>query len=106
MPLPRNYGAKMKYNPVDYVIDGYVVFRHKNMEGLRRSPSIDAKELIMDDLNPKGEWDGHLKFKTDAIRIIEFDTDYANSLKLVSMAKKRKNSQKGIYPATEQFHPW
>ncbi len=138
----------MKYNPVDYIIDGYVIFRHKNVEGFHRDTeekwrekiinlkglqptdkdiisltdletilkyltdnfgvfqvytksesacylgrlkSIDNKELIMDDLNQKGKWNGQMKFRTADIRVIEFDTDYINSLKLVSKTKKTKN---------------
>jgi hypothetical protein len=26
----------MKYNVVDFIIDGYIIFRHKNIEGFRR----------------------------------------------------------------------
>jgi hypothetical protein len=137
----------MKYNPVDYIIDGYIIFRHKNIEGFRRDTdekwkekvinlkglkptdkdiipltnldtilkyladnfgvfqvytksettcylgrlkTIDNKELVMDNLNPRGKWDGQIKFKTSDIRVIEFDTDYTNSLKLVSTTKKSK----------------
>ena len=137
----------MKYNPVDYIIDGYIIIRHKNTEGFRRDTdekwrekvinlkglqptekdiipltdletilkyltdnfgvfqvytksetacylgrlkSIDKKELVMDDLNPKGKWEGQMKFRTGDIRVIEFDTDYINSLKLVSTTKKTK----------------
>ena len=137
----------MKYNPVDYIIDGYTIFRHKNIKDFRRGTdekwrekvinlkglqptdqdiipladletilkhltdnfgvfqiytksesvcylgglnSIDKKELILDYLNPKGKWDGQMKFKTSSIRIIEFDTDYINSLKLVSTTKEVK----------------
>lgn len=137
----------MEYNPVDYVIDGYTILRHKNIEGFRRDShekwrekvinlkglkptnkeiipltdletilkyltenfgvfqvytkseaacylgrlkSIDKKELIMDNLNPKGKWDGQIKFRTIDIRVIEFDTDYINSLKLVSTTEKKK----------------
>ncbi|MFH0895553.1 MAG: hypothetical protein V2A54_14035 [Bacteroidota bacterium] len=134
----------MKNNPVDYVIDGYIIFRHKNIESFRRSAeekfrerviklkgleptdkeaipltdletilqhltkhfgvfqvstksetacylgrlkSIDNKKLIMDDLNPKGKWDGQMEFRTGDIRMIEFDSDYINSLKLVATTK-------------------
>ena len=137
----------IKNNPVDYIIDGYIIFRHKNIEGFRRETeekwrekvinlkgfepsdkdimplndletilkyltdnfdvfqvytksetacylgrlkSIDNKELIMDNLNPKGKWDGQMKFRTNEIRVIEFDTDYINSLKLVSTTKRTK----------------
>ena len=137
----------IKNNPVDYIIDGYIIFRHKNIEGFRRETeekwrekvinlkglepsdkdimplndletilkyltdnfdvfqvytksetacylgrlkSIDNNELIMDNLNPKGKWDGQMKFRTNEIRVIEFDTDYINSLKLVSITKRTK----------------
>jgi len=137
----------MKYNPFDYIIDGYIIFRHKNIEGFRRDTEekwrekvinlkglqptdkdiipladietilkyltdnfgvfqvytksetafylgrlkyVDKKELVMDDLNPKGKWEGQMKFRTGDIRVIEFDTDYINSLKLVSTTKKTK----------------
>lgn len=137
----------MKYNPVDYIIDGYVIVRHKNIKGYRREADekwrekvinlkglqptekdmitlldletilnylsdnfgvfqvytksetacylgrihfIDNKELIMDNLDPKGKWVGQMKFKVGDIRTIEFDTDYINSLKLVSTSIKTK----------------
>jgi len=143
----NNDWTLMKYNPVDYIIDGYIIFRHKNIEGFRRDTdekwrekvinlkglqptdkdiiplkdlqtilkyltdkfgvfqvytksetacylgrlkSIDNKELVMDDLNPKGKWEGQMKFRTDDIRVIEFETDYINSLKLVSKNKRAK----------------
>lgn len=134
----------MKYNPVDYVIDGYIIFKHKNIDGFHRDSeekwiekvinlkglqptdkeiipltdletilkyltnnhsvfqfytksdkacylgrlkSIDGKELTIDNLNTKGKWDGEIKFKSGSVRVIEFDTDYINSLKLVSLSK-------------------
>ncbi len=137
----------MKYNPVDYVMDGYIIFRHKKIKGFRRDTeekwrekvinlkglqptdkdvipltdletilkyltdtfsvfqiytksesvcylgrlkSIDKKELVMDYLDPKGKWDGQIAFKTRDIRVIEFDTDYINSLKLLLTTKKPK----------------
>lgn len=143
----------MKYNLVDYVIDGYIVFRHKNIDGfyrneyekwkekvinlkglqptdndiipltnletilkyltenfgvfqvytksetacyLGRLKSIDKKELVMDNLNPKGKWVGEIKFRTADIRIIEFDTDYINALKLISKAEEAKKMERMI----------
>jgi hypothetical protein len=134
----------MQCNPVDYVTDGYLVIRNKNIkqfergdgekwkekiiklkgEGkpgqikvpldnlekilkfltkkfevvtlntkedgicwLGRLKSIDDKLLTIDYLSTKGKWDGQESFKVNDIRVIEFDTDYINSLKLVS--KKR-----------------
>lgn len=139
----------MKYNPVDYIIDGYIIFRNKNIDSfcrdteekwrekvirlkglqptdkdvipltdletilnyltdhfevfqvytksetacyLGRLKSIDHKKLVMDNLSPKGKWNGQLGFKTGDIRVIEFDTDYINSLKLVS-TKKTMNKE-------------
>lgn len=143
----NNDWTLMKYNPVDYIIDGYIIFRYKKIEAFRRTTeekwrekvinlkglhptdkdmipltdletilkyltdnfgvfqvytksetacylgrlkSIDNKKLIMDNLNPKGKWDGQMKFRVQDISVIEFDTDYINSLKLVSTTKKRK----------------
>jgi hypothetical protein len=137
----------MKYNPVDYIIDGYILVRHKNIEGFRRDAdekwkekvinlkgqqptdkdiipltdletileyltenfgvfqiytksesacylgrlrSIDRKALVTDDLTPRGKWEGQMKFRTGDIRVIEFDTDYINSLKLVATKKMTK----------------
>ncbi|HNR19712.1 MAG TPA: hypothetical protein PKN75_12390 [Bacteroidia bacterium] len=137
----------MKYNPVDYVIDGYIIFRHKNIEGYRRDTdkkfrerviklkgleptdkdiipltdlttiltylsdkfgafqlytksdsacylgrlkTCDSKLFVIDFLSTTGKWDGQMEFKNGDIRVIEFDTDYINSLKLVSTDKKAK----------------
>ena len=131
----------MKNNPVDYIIDGYIIVRKENIESLNRDieekwkekiiklkgleptdkdiipisdletilkyltdkfgifqiqdksedtcylgrlKSIDNKNLIIDDLDTKGNWEGQMTFTPTEIRIIEFDTDYVNSLKLVS----------------------
>lgn len=130
----------MKSNPVDYMIDGYIIFKHKNVEGFCRDEdekfkekilrlkgieiekkdlfpitdlstiltgltkkysifrldkksekvcyvgrfkSLDNKQLIIKTLDTKGKWDGQKIFKPDDIRIIEFNTDYLNSLKLL-----------------------
>ena len=139
----------MKYNPVDYVVDGYIIFRNKNIEGFRKSDQekfieriiklkgisvtakdivpltdlltilgyltekyglfqlftksetacylgrlkkSDAKQLIIDNLTTKGKWSGQMKFRPGDIRIIEFDTDYIKSLKLV--ADRKRHSRK------------
>jgi hypothetical protein len=138
----------MKYNPVDYIIDGWIILRHKNIEGFRASAeekfrekvvrlkgikiqksdlvpladlgsilrhltvkhglfqlytksetacyvgrvnSVDEKQLVIDSLNAKGKWDGRMKFRPNDIRVIEFDTDYLNSLKLVSKGTGSKS---------------
>lgn len=41
------------------------------------------EKLTIDFLSTFGNWDGEMDFKPNKVRIIEFDTDYLNSLKLV-----------------------
>lgn len=134
----------MKYNVVDYIIDGYVIVRHKNIGGFKRDSdekfvekvlqlkgleptddekipltnlktileyltdnfgvfqfytksgkacyigrliSLDTKELVIESLTTRGKWNGQMTFRPKDIRVIEFDTDYINSLKLVSNQK-------------------
>ncbi|MEP6583778.1 MAG: hypothetical protein ABJA90_05915 [Ginsengibacter sp.] len=136
----------LKHNPVDYVVDGYIILRHKNVEGFLRGSgekfrekvimlkkqqlphfsdfpltdldtilssltkryglfqfelktekvcylgklkSLTQSKLIIDYLNPKGLWTKQMQFRPDDVRTIEFDTDYINSLKLISKSKKR-----------------
>lgn len=129
----------LKNNPVDYVLDGYVILRNKNVASIFREPGYDfvekvirkkglktsaedvipltdlysiltyvnAKygifqiatrsdkavylgkinelddELVLDFLSPTAEWDGVKYFNPKKIRVIEFDTDYINSLRLM-----------------------
>lgn len=137
----------LKYNPVDYIVDGYIILRHKNIEGFQRNAREKFKEkvimlkkqhfpdfsgfpltdlqtilstltkkygvfqfdlktenacylgrlksltkgkLTIDYLNPKGLWTKQMQFRPNDIRTIEFDTDYINSLKLVSKKTKAK----------------
>ena len=137
----------LKFNPVDYIIDGYVILRNNNikafcreedekwrekvinLKGLKpnnndlipltnleniltyltdkfgifqvykksgnacylgRLKSIESEKLVMDDIDTKGKWTGKLKLKTIDISVIEFDTDYINSLKLILKTKKLK----------------
>ena|SRR5688572_18433455 len=61
---------------------------------LGKLKSIDEKSLVIDDLTTKGKWDGQMTFKTKDIRVIEFDTDYINSLKLVSKKLRAKTSSR------------
>ena len=44
---------------------------------------VNEDELIMDFLGPEGIYEGEMEFKHNKIRVIEFDTDYINSLKLI-----------------------
>jgi hypothetical protein len=127
----------IKWNPVDYVIDGYRIlktnkilkykredfeeFREKVLitKGLKptvneRFPLTDInetlqlisdkfgafqieekdetacyigklikankKEIVIQEIDPKANWVESEKYRLDSIRIIEFDTDYINSL--------------------------
>jgi hypothetical protein len=129
----------LKNNPVDFILDGFVVLRNKNVQAIFREPEYDFiekviklkglktnsddiiplrdlftiltfiaskygvfqiatksdkavylgrineftdDELSIDFLDPQGRWDGVKYFKPSKIRVIEFDTDYINSLKL------------------------
>ena len=140
----------MKLNPCDYCIDGYVILRHKNIEGFKRDAKVRFKEkviklkgdhvpvirnfpltdletilsyltkkygvfafylksenschlgklrsfkndkLTIDYLNPKGIWSTQMQFRPGDIRTIDFDTDYINSLKLISQNKKTKHTR-------------
>jgi hypothetical protein len=51
---------------------------------LGRLNRIEDKLVIIDDLTPKAKWDGQFKFKEGEIRVVEFDSDYVNSLKLLA----------------------
>ncbi|MBD3584095.1 hypothetical protein [Flavobacterium selenitireducens] len=49
-----------------------------------RLKEINSKEIIIDWIDLKGIWSEERSFKLDKIRILEFDNDYLNSLKLVA----------------------
>lgn len=137
----------MKNNRVDYVIDGFVIIRQKNIKEFVRDAevkwhekviklkgissdeteiiplhdlktileylnanaglfliftksesacyvgrfnSLDSRELTIDSFDTKGKWDGQMSFRPGDIRVIEFDTDYLLSLKLVLSARNKK----------------
>ena len=44
---------------------------------------LNEEELVIDFLGTEGQFDGEMSFKPKKIRVIEFDTDYINSLKLI-----------------------
>jgi hypothetical protein len=139
----------LKSNPVDYVIDGYIIVKKQTIKNIIRSDnekwkekviklkkikalnfklpldnleailnaltkkfgiftlftkeegvcwlgklkSIDEKLVVIDDLTPKATWEGQMTFKKNEIQMLEFDTDYINSLKLV-LKKKTKSRLK------------
>lgn len=49
---------------------------------------INEQELKLDYLNPRAKWTGVKSYKLSAIRTIQFDNDYINSLLLVANSKK------------------
>lgn len=51
---------------------------------------LNEEELLIDFLGPEGKFEGEMSFKLNKIRVIEFDTDYINSLKLIVGEEKKK----------------
>ena len=131
----------LRNNPVDYIIDGFIILRNKNLESiiydenneftekvirlkkekltndfilpllnletilsflnkkfgifqlatkresavyLGRLIEITESQVFIQFLNTKGIFDDEIDFKREKIRIIEFNTDYVNSLKAYS----------------------
>ncbi|WP_026713342.1 hypothetical protein [Flavobacterium daejeonense] len=138
----------LKNNPVDFIIDGFVILKNKNIERIYRDHDheftekvirlkglktnaediipiknlntiihfldkkygvfqiakksatsaylgklikLNDEELTIDFLDTKGQFGGELSFNPEKIRVIEFDTDYINSLKLVSQENQNKH---------------
>nr|WP_198999857.1 hypothetical protein [Flavobacterium sp. ASV13] len=130
----------LRNNPVDFILDGFVILKNKNIEAVHRDQdlaftekvirlkglktnaediipirdlssiinyitnkyeifqiakksaksaylgkliALTDEELTIDFLDTKGQFGGELSFNPEKIRVIEFDTDYINSLKLV-----------------------
>jgi hypothetical protein len=130
----------IKNNPVDFIIDGYVILKNKNIQSIIRDSDnvftesvirlkglktnsdeiiplrdlssiltfitnkyeifqiakkseksvylgklikLDDEELVIDFLETRGKFGGELSINPNKIRVIEFDTDYINSLKLL-----------------------
>lgn len=51
---------------------------------------IDENELIIDFLATDGTFDGEMAINPNKVRVIEFDTDYINSLKLIIADNSKK----------------
>jgi hypothetical protein len=51
---------------------------------------LNEKEVVIDFLGTEGKFEGEMSFKQSKIRVIEFDTDYINSLKLIVDEEKKK----------------
>lgn len=50
---------------------------------------LNNEELVIDFLGTDGKYGGEMAFNPNKIRVIEFDTDYINSLKLVANNDKQ-----------------
>ncbi len=138
----------LRNNPVDFILDGFIILRNKNIEQLYREEDHEFTEkvirlkglktnaediipikdlntiiqfldrkygvfqiakksaksaylgklielnneaLTIDFLDTRGEFGGELSFNPEKIRVIEFDTDYINSLKLVAQENQNKH---------------
>lgn len=136
----------LKYNPVDFILDGYLILKNKNIKSVIRDEQVEFterviklkglntttgeiiplndlssilhflndkyeifqiatkrekaaylgklivinnEELIIDFLETRGKFVGEMSFNPNKIRVIEFDTDYINSLKLVVESEKK-----------------
>ncbi|QIH37313.1 hypothetical protein G7A72_00115 [Flavobacterium sp. Sr18] len=51
---------------------------------------LNEEELVIDFLGTEGQFEGEMSFKPNKIRVIEFDTDYINSLKLIVNEERKK----------------
>jgi hypothetical protein len=64
--------------------------KKKNTCWLGRLRTIKGNQLTIDYLTTEAKWLGKKIFKPNEIRVIEFDNDYINSLKLVMKNTKAK----------------
>jgi hypothetical protein len=131
----------LRNNPIDFIIDGFIILKNKNIEAIERDEELEFNEKVIrlkglktnaDDIIPikdlstilnyiqnkygifqivkkspksvylgklieindeiltidfldiRGQFGGELNFNPEKIRVIEFDTDYINSLKLIA----------------------
>jgi hypothetical protein len=51
---------------------------------------LNEEEMVIDFLGTEGQFEGEMSFKPNKIRVIEFDTDYINSLKLIVNEERKK----------------
>lgn len=71
---------------LNYITNKYGLFQivKKSPKSIYLGKLIEVNEeiLTIDFLDIRGQFGGELNFNPDKIRVIEFDTDYINSLKL------------------------
>jgi hypothetical protein len=79
---------------INFLADKYEIFQISKKSDkavyLGKLMELNEDELVIDFLGTEGEFDGEMSFKLNKIRVIEFDTDYINSLKLVVDQEKKK----------------
>jgi hypothetical protein len=79
---------------INFLADKYEIFQISKKSDkavyLGKLIELNEDELVIDFLGTEGEFDGEMSFKLNKIRVIEFDTDYINSLKLVVDQEKKK----------------
>jgi hypothetical protein len=82
------------YSIINFLASKYEIFQITKKSDkavyLGKLIEINEEELVIDFLGTEGEFDGEMSFKQNKIRVIEFDTDYINSLKLIVDEKKKK----------------
>ena len=79
---------------INFLADKYEVFQITKKSDkavyLGKLIELNDKELLIDFLGTEGEFEGEMSFKQNKIRVIEFDTDYINSLKLIIDEEKKR----------------
>jgi hypothetical protein len=79
---------------INFLADKYDIFQIAKKSDkavyLGRLMELNDDELVIDFLGTEGEFEGEMSFKQNKIRVIEFDTDYINSLKLIVDEEKKK----------------
>lgn len=77
---------------ISFLADRYEIFQIAKKSDkavyLGKLMELNDEELVIDFMGTEGEFEGEMSFKLDKIRVIEFDTDYINSLKLIVAKEK------------------
>ena len=72
---------------IHFLVNKYEIFQIATKSDkavyLGKLIELDEEELVIDFLGTEGQFEGEMSFKPNKIRVIEFDTDYINSLKLI-----------------------
>ena len=79
---------------IHFLANKYEIFRITKKSDkavyLGKLIELQEKELLIDFLGTEGKFEGEMSFKLNKIRVIEFDTDYINSLKLIVDEENKK----------------